>query len=99
MIKLCLWALSWVRPEHCSIQREVINRASKNRSIWDLDTAELLQLYDHLDRIIKKRTGIVTISVREFFTLMKYPLSSLNFLNERRVPLNDIQALRKRGKS
>jgi hypothetical protein len=96
MLQLSLWVFSWIRPEPCSIQREVLNRAAKKRSLLDLDTVDLLELYDHLDRIAKKRTGTATISVREFFTLMKYPQSTRNFINNRRVPLNDIQALRKR---
>ena len=96
MLKLSLWVFSWIRREPCSIQREVLNRAAKKRSILDHDTVDLLELYDHLDRIAKKRTGPATISVSEFFTLMKYPQSTRNFLNDRRVPLNDIQALRKR---
>ena len=96
MLKLSLWVFSWIRREPCSIQREVLNRAAKKRSVLDHDTVDLLELYDHLDRIAKKRTGTATISVSEFFTLMKYPQSTRNFLNDRRVPLNDIQALRKR---
>ena len=96
MLKLSLWVFSWIRSEPCSIQREVLNRAAKKRSVLDLDTVDLLELYDHLDRIARKRTGTATISVSEFFTLMKYPQSTRNFLNDRRVPLNDIQALRKR---
>ena len=96
MLKLSLWVFSWIRREPCSIQREVLNRAAKKRSVLDHDTIDLLELYDHLDRIAKKRTGTATISVSEFFTLMKYPQSTRNFLNDRRVPLNDIQALRKR---
>ena len=97
MLKFSLWVFSWIRREPCSIQREVLNRAAKKRSVLDLDTVDLLELYDHLDRIAtKKRTGTATISVSEFFTLMKYPQSTRNFLNDRRVPLNDIQALRKR---
>ena len=96
MFKLSLLVFSWIRREPCSIQREVLNRAAKKRSVLDHDTVDLLELYDHLDRIAKKRTGPATISVSEFFTLMKYPQSTRNFLNDRRVPLNDIQALRKR---
>ena len=80
MLKLSLWLIQFIRKEPCSIQREIMSRVAKKRAVWDLSSEELLFLYDHLDKVIKKRKGIGTIIPGEFFTLLKYPKSTLNFL-------------------
>ena len=96
MLKLALFFAKLVRKEPCSIQREVLNRLAKKRGAWDLSSSELIELYEHLNAITKKRTGPATISPSEFFTLLKYPDSASNFLNDRKVPVNDLESFKKR---
>ena len=96
MLKLALIFAKLVRKEPCSIQREVLNRLAKKRGAWDLSSTELIELYEHMNAITKKRTGPATISPSEFFTLLKYPDSASNFLNNRKVPLNDLESFKKR---
>ena len=96
MLKLALFFAKLVRKERCSIQREVLNRLAKKRGAWDLSSAELIELYEHMNAITKKRTGPATISPSEFFTLLKYPDSASNFLNDRKVPVNDLESFKKR---
>ena len=96
MLRLALFFAKLVRKEPCSIQREVLNRLAKKRGAWDLNSAELIELYEHMNSITKKRTGPATISPCEFFTLLKYPDSAFNFFNDRKVPLNDLESFKKR---
>ena len=96
MLKFALFFAKLVRKEPCSIQREVLNRLAKKRGAWDLSSSELIELYEHMNAITKKRTGPATISPSEFFTLLKYPDSASNFLNDRKVPLNDLESFKKR---
>ena len=91
MLKLILYIAKGFVKEPCSIQKEIINRSQKRRSNWDHDAMELVELYEHLDAICKKRTRPGTINPSQFFTLLKYPASSLNFLNGRKVPFNDLE--------
>ena len=91
MLQLILQLAKLLFPEPCSIQKEIINRSSKRRGQWDYDNRELIELYDHLDSICKKRTGPGTVNPSQFFTLLKYPTSSLNFLNGRKLPFNDLE--------
>ena len=96
MLKFVLFFAKMVRKEPCSIQREVLNRLAKKRGAWDLSSSELIELYEHMNAITKKRTGPATISPSEFFTLLKYPDSASNFLNDRKVPVNDLESFKKR---
>ena len=96
MLKLALFFAKLVRKEPCSIQREVLNRLAKKRGAWDLSSTELIELYEHMNAITKKRTGPTTISPSEFFTLLKYPDSASNFLNDRKVTVNDLESFKKR---
>jgi len=96
MLKFTLFFVKLVRKEPCSIQREVLNRLAKKRGAWDLSSAELIELYEHMNAITKKRTGPATISPSEFFTLLKYPDSASKFLNDRKVPVNDLESFKKR---
>ena len=91
MLKILLFFSKTLAKEPGSIQKEIINRSQKRRSKWDHDTLELVELYDHLDAICKKRMRRGTLNPSEFFTLLKYPASSLNFLNGRKVPFNDLE--------
>jgi len=67
--------------------------------MWDLDNLELIELYEHLDVISKKRTRPGTITPNQFVTLVKYPTSALNFLNGRKVPFNDLEKFKNSVKS
>ena len=96
MLKLALFFAKLVRKEPCSIQREVLNRFAKKRGAWDLSSSELIELYEHMNAITKKRTGPATFSPSEFFTLLKYPDSASNFLNDRKIPVNDLESFKKR---
>ena len=96
MLKFALFFAKLVRKEPCSIQREVLNRLAKKRGAWDLSSSELIELYEHMNAITKKRTGPASISPSEFFTLLKYPDSASNFLNDRKVPVNDLESFKKR---
>jgi hypothetical protein len=96
MLKLALFFAKLVRKEPCSIQREVLNRLAKKRGAWDLSSSELIELYEHMNTITKKRTGAATMRPSEFFTLLKYPDSASNFLNDRKVPVNDLESFKKR---
>ena len=91
MLQLILHLAKLFFREPCSIQKEIINRSSKRRGQWDYDNLELIELYEHLDSICKKRTGPGTVNPNQFFTLLKYPKSSLNFSNGRKVPFNDLE--------
>jgi len=71
-----------------------LNRLQKKRGAWDASNDELLDIYEHLNSSIKKRTGVGTITPKEFGLLMKHPTSSLNFLNGRKVPFNDLERFR-----
>ena len=95
MLKLALIFAKLVRKEPCSIQLEVLNRLAKKRGAWDLSSSELIELYEHMNAITKKRTGLATISPSEFFTLLKYTDSASNFLNDRKVPVNDLESFKK----
>jgi len=96
MLKLSLWLIQFIRKERCSIQREIMGRVAKKRAVWDISSEELLFLYTHLDKVVKKRKSIGTISPGELFTLLKYPKSTLNFLADKKVPINNLDELRKR---
>ena len=94
MLRLVLTIAKLFFREPCSIQREILNRLQKKRGTWDAANDEVLDIYEHVNSIIKKRTGVGTITPGQFMTLLKHPNSSLNFLNERKVPLNDLEKFR-----
>ena len=60
----------------------------------DAGNDELLEIYEYVNTITKKRTGVGTITLKEFLTLVKHPTSALNFLSGRKVPLNDLERFR-----
>jgi len=94
MLQLILQLSKLFFREPCSVQREILNRLQKKRAAWDANNDELLDIYEYLNTIIKKRTGVGTITPKEFSFLMKHPTSSLNFLSGRKVPLNDLERFR-----
>ena len=94
MLQLILQLSKLFFREPCSVQREILNRLQKRRAAWDAGNDELLEIYEYLNTITKKRTGVGTITPKEFFTLVKHPTSALNFLSGRKVPLNDLERFR-----
>ena len=102
MLRLVLTIAKLFFREPCSVQREILNRLQKKRGAWDEANDELLEIYEHVNAIVKKRTRVGTISPNEFMMLVKHPTSALNFLNEQKVPLNDLEKFRSefiKGKS
>lgn len=94
MLRLLLTIAKLFFREPCSVQREILNRLQKKWRAWDAGNDELLDIYEHVNSIIKKRTGVGTITPGQFMTLLKHPTSSLNFLNERKLSLNDLEKFR-----
>ena len=102
MLRLVLTIAKLFFREPCSVQREILNRLQKKRGAWDEANDELLEIYEHVNAIVKKRTRLGTIGPNEFMMLVKHPTSALNFLNERKVHLNDLEKFRSefvKGKS
>ena len=94
MLQLILQLSKLFFREPCGVQREILNRLQKRRGAWDASNDELLDIYEYLNTITKKRTGVGTINPKEFSFLLKHPTSSLNFLSGRKVPLNDLERFR-----
>lgn len=80
--------------EPFSVQREILNRLQKRRGAWDASNDELLDIYEYLNTITKKRTGVGTITPKQFGFLIKHPTSSLNFIGGKKVPINDLERFR-----
>jgi len=102
MLQLILHLSKVFFREPCSVQREILNRLQQKRGAWDAGNDELLEIYEYVNTITKKRTGVGTITPKEFMVLVKHPTSALNFLSGRKVPLNDLERFRSeflRGKS
>ena len=94
MLTLLLQIAKLFFREPCSVQREILNRLQKKRGAWDASNVELLEIYEHVNSIVKKRTGVGTITPGQFATLLKHPTSTLNFIQGRKVPLNDLEKFR-----
>ena len=94
MFKLILMIARVFVKEPCSLHREIINRSHGKRSSWDHSSSELLELYEYLAVLTKKRTRVGTLNYKEFSTLVKHPTTSLNFFRDRKIPLNDLERFR-----
>lgn len=99
IIKLILKIASIFRREPISIQREIIMRASSQRGSWDLEIEELLHIYDRLNSIVKKYQRKMGIKYSEIGYLLCYPKTSLNLINGKKVPFNDLEQIRKKSNS
>ena len=95
MLKLLLSIYKFVYREPCSIQKEIANRYIKGTRQWECDDAELIELYDHLNFICKKRRVNGKVTITQFFSLLKYPQSTLNFLKGKKVSFNLLQGFKK----
>lgn len=99
IIKLILKIASIFRREPVSIQREIIMRASSQRGSWDLEIEDLLHIYDRLNSIVKEYQRKRGIKYSEIGYLLCYPKSSLNLINGKKVPFNDLAQIRKKSNS
>jgi len=95
MIKFLLRIACVFSNERVSIQREIIARVGKKRGSWDMELEQLLHIYDRLNGIVKKQARNRSVRVSEIAFLLRYPKSSLNLKNGRKVPLNDLERIRK----
>lgn len=94
MLRLLLTIAKLFCSEPCSVQREILNRIQNRRRAWDASNDEILEIYEHLNGVIKKRSQTGIISLGQFITFLKHPTSTLNFLNGRKVPINDLEKFR-----
>ena len=60
-----------------------------------MELEQLLHIYDRLNDIVKKQARNRSVRVSEIALLLRYPKSSLNLKNGRKVPLNDLERIRK----
>ena len=95
MIEILLRIACLLSNERVSIQREIISRGAKKRGSWDMELEQLLHIYDTLNGIVKKQARNRSVRVSEIAFLLRYPKSSLNLKNGRKVPLNDLERIRK----
>ena len=90
-----LWVLKLFRSEPCSIQREIINRSANTPSKWGYSDANLLELYDYLAEVCRKvKTRQGSVGFAEWQVAAKHPTSSLNFLKNRQLPVNELTKFR-----
>ena len=93
MLRICLMLARLFRAEPISIQREILNRLAKKRPQLDHSSAELLELYEHANELIKgRRTKSIPWAGVKF--LMEHPKTSLNLLNSKKVPVEELERYR-----
>ena len=95
MIKIILRIACLFSSERVSIQREITARAEKKRGNLDMELEQLLHIYDKLNSIVKRQASKRPVGVSEIAFLLRYPKSSLNLKNGRKIPLNDLERIRK----
>ena len=100
MLKLILVIAQWFKKEPVSFQREILDRLAKKRPKLDYSSQELLDRYEHANRLIKdRRTKTLVYSGLVF--LLEHPRTALNLLSGKKVPIVELEKFRKRveGKS
>ena len=98
MLKLILVIALWIKKEPVSLQREILDRLAKKRPKLDYSSHELLDRYEHANRLIKsRRTKTLVFSGLVF--LLEHPRTSLNLLKGRKVPIAEFEKFRKRVES
>ena len=98
MLKLILVIALWFKKEPVSLQREIIDRLAKKRPKLDYSSQELLDRYEHANRLIKdRRTKTLRFSGIRF--LLDIPRTALNLMNGKKVPIADFEKFRKRVES
>lgn len=94
MLRFILSLVCHLYQEPCSLQREIMNRLEKKRLMLELSDEELLLIYEHIGRIIKQSNRRFLISPNQFKTLLRFPRSALNFLSDKKVPVNKLEDFR-----
>lgn len=95
MLKLILVIALWFRKEPVSLQREILVRLAKKRPNLDYSSQELLERYEHANRMIKgRRTQTLAFSGLVF--LLEHPRTALNLLRGKKVPIAEFEKFRKR---
>lgn len=94
MLRIYLTVASLLRPERISIQREILNRCAKKRPQLDYTGQELVEIYEHANELIRnRRTKPIKWSGKLF--LMQYPKTVLNLMNNKKVPLDELDRFKK----
>ncbi len=94
MLKLILVITQWFRKEPVSLQREILDRLARKRPKLDYSGQELLDRYEHANRLIKgRRTKTLVFSGLLF--LLEHPRTSLNLLSGKKVPIAEFEKFRK----
>jgi len=94
MLKLILVIATWFQKETVSYQREIIDRLANKRPNLNHSDLELLERYEHANRLIKdRRINRLKISSLMFF--LEHPRTTLNLLNGRKVPIAELDRFRK----
>ena len=96
MIIILLRIACLFSSERVSIQREIASRIEKKRGKLDMELEQLLHVYDKLNSIVKKQSRNRPVGILEIAFLLRYPKSSLNLKNGRKMPLNDLERIRKK---
>jgi len=98
MLKLILVIALWFKKEPVSLQREILDRLAKKRPNLDYSSDELLERYEHANRLIKdRRTKTLRFSGIRF--LLDSPRTALNLMNGKKVPIAEFEKFRKRVES
>lgn len=94
MLQFILSLVCYLYQEPCSLQREIMNRLEKKRITLELSDEELLLVYEHINIIIKQSNRRFLISPNHFKTVLRFPRSALNFLRDKKVPINRLEDFR-----
>ena len=98
MLKLTLAITLWFQKEQVSLQREILNRLAKKRPLLDYSSHELLERYEHANRLIKDRR-IKTLGFSGIRFLLDHPRTALNLMNGKKVPIAEFEKFRKHVES
>ena len=98
MLKLILVITLWFKRETVSLQREILNRLAKKRPSLDYSSDDLLERYEHANRLIKeRRTKTLRFSGIRF--LLDHPRTALNLMNGKKLPIAEFEKFRKHVES
>ena len=95
MFKIILRIACLFSIERVSIQREIATRIAKKRGNLDMESEQLLHIYDRLNSIVKNQVRKRPVGITEIAFLLRYPKSSLNLKNGKKISLNDLEIIRK----
>lgn len=94
ILKLTLIIALRFKKETISLQREILNRLAKKRPLLDHSSHELLERYEHANRLIKgfriKSQGFSGIRF-----LLEHPRTALNLMNGKKVPIAEFEKFRR----